>query len=198
VARHGEAEYESDRLADRGGSLTAAGRKQAAVLAETLAGQRIAHVYTSSMSRSVQTGEIAAARLGVGVTVREDLREFSVGSYAGHPVDPDPFASTYASWLEGDLSARIVGAESGAEVVERLSGVLTEIADAHRGEAVLVLSHGGVMCTALPQLASNLASTHPRGRPLDNCAVVEMAADDDGWIARVWAGQDVDHTSVER
>ena len=68
---------------DAGGSLTALGRSQAAGLADSLAGERIAHVYASSMSRAVQTAEIVAARLGVGVTVREGLREFSVGSFAG-------------------------------------------------------------------------------------------------------------------
>ena len=36
------------------------------------------------MSRAVQTAEIVAARLGVGVTAREGLREFSVGDHAGH------------------------------------------------------------------------------------------------------------------
>ena len=70
VARHGEADYESELLSDAGGSLSALGREQALALADSLAGQRIAHVYVSTMSRAVQTGEIVAARLGVGVTVR--------------------------------------------------------------------------------------------------------------------------------
>ncbi|HXH78236.1 histidine phosphatase family protein [Nocardioides sp.] len=191
VARHGEAEYETDVLADRGGSLTGLGRKQAADLADALSGERVSHVYVSSMSRSVQTGEIVAARLGVGVTVREALREFSVGSYAGQPVEPDPFGVTYTRWLAGDLAARVDGGESGAEVVDRLSAVLQEVADAHRGEAVLVISHGGVMCTALPQLASNLSASHSAGRTLANCAVVRLDVDDDGWLARSWAGEPV-------
>ena len=78
VARHGEADYETELLTDDGGSLTALGRKQSVELAESLAGERIAHVYVSSKSRAVQTGEIIAARLGVGVTVREALQELSV------------------------------------------------------------------------------------------------------------------------
>jgi len=191
VARHGEADYETDVLTDHGGSLTALGRKQAAGLAESLAGERIAHVYVSSKSRAVQTGEIVAASLGVGVTVREALQEFSVGAYAGQPVDPDPFSSTFTSWLGGDLAARIAGGETGVEVVDRLSGVLAEIADAHRGEAVLVISHGGVMCMALPHVAGNLTPTFSQGRPVDNCAVVRLDVDDDGWAARSWAGEDV-------
>ena len=188
VARHGEAEYESDLLSDAGGSLTTLGRDQARVLAESLAGERIARVWTSDMSRAVQTGEIVAARLGVDVVVRRGLREFGVGDAAGTTGDPDPFAATFAAWLDGDLAARIPGGESGTEVVERYEAVLDEIADAHRGESVLVVSHGGVMCMALSALARNLTLSHSRDVPMPHCGVVAVEADADGWVARSWAG----------
>ena len=188
VARHGEAEYECDLLSDAGGSLTTLGRDQATVLAESLAGERIARVWTSDMSRAVQTGEIVAARLGVDVVVRRGLREFGVGDAAGTTGDPDPFAATFASWLDGDLAARIPGGESGTEVVERYEAVLGEIADAHRGESVLVVSHGGVMCMALSALARNLTLSHSRDVPMPHCGVVAVEADADGWVARSWAG----------
>lgn len=189
VARHGEADYESELLSDAGGSLSLLGREQALGLADALAGQRIAHVYTSSMSRAVQTGEIIAARLGVGVTVRHDLREFGVGSHAGQPADPDPFRPVFDDWIDGRLDTPVPGGESGSEVVARMCGVLEEAADRYRGEAVLVISHGGAICTAIPNLARNLDRRFPLARPLANCGVVELAADADGWIVRSWAGE---------
>lgn len=191
VARHGEAAYESELLSDAGGWLTALGRQQARELAESLAGERIARVWTSDMARAVQTGEIVAGRLGVDVVVRTGLREFGVGDATGTTGDPDPFAATFAAWLDGDLAARIPGAESGEEVVERYAGVLAEIADDHRGEAALVVSHGGVMCMALSALARNLAMGHSRDLPLPHCGVVALEADADGWVARSWAGRDL-------
>jgi 2,3-bisphosphoglycerate-dependent phosphoglycerate mutase len=188
VARHGEADYESPLLSDAGGWLTARGRQQSRGLAEQLATERIARVWTSDMARAVQTGEVVAAVLGVDVVVRKGLREFAVGDAAGTTGDPDPFADTFAAWLDGDLTARIPGAESGAEVLERMAAVLDEIADAHRGESVLVVSHGGVMCMALPALARNL-HPGPGGRAtMPSCGVVAMEADADGWVARSWAG----------
>ena len=194
VARHGEAGYEDDRLADRGGSLTGLGREQSRRLGESLRGERIAHVWTSPMARAVQTAEIAASVLRCGVTVREGLREFGVGVHAGQPVEPDPFGPTFESWIDGDLEARIEGAESGAEVVARMSSVLEEIADLHRGEAVLVIGHGGAMCLALTALAGNLHPRFPLSRPLPNTGVVAMEVDDaGGWRARSWAGEDVAH-----
>jgi probable phosphoglycerate mutase len=83
-------------------------------------------------------------------------------------------------------------AESGREVVDRMAAVLEEAADAHRGETVLVVSHGGAICTAVPHLALNLAPRFPHGRPLPNCGVVELEADADGWVARRWVDQDLD------
>ena len=193
VARHGEAEYESELLSDDGGSLTARGRSQASGLADLLADQRLAHVYTSTMSRAVQTGEIVAARLGVGVTVRHGLREFGVGSFAGQPADlePDPFGPVFDDWLDGRLDSPIPGGESGSQVIERMRGVLDEAADRFRGEAVLVISHGGAICTAIPNLARNVERRFPRSRPLANGDVIELAADADGWLARSWAGEDL-------
>lgn len=188
VARHGEADYESDLLSDAGGWLTPLGRDQAGMLAESMAGEGITRVWTSDMARAVQTGEIVAARLGVDVIVRKGLREFGVGDAAGTTGDPDPFAETFAAWLDGDVGARIPGGESGAEVVERYEAVLDEIADAHRGESVLVVSHGGVMCMALSALARNLTLSHSRDLPMPHCGVVAVEADADGWVARSWAG----------
>lgn len=189
VARHGEALYESELLSDAGGWLSPVGRDQARALAESMAGERIAGVWTSDMARAVQTAEIVAGRLDVDVVVRKGLREFGVGHAAGTTGDPDPFAATFAAWLDGDLTARIPGAESGAEVVERYEAVLDEIADQHRGEAVLVISHGGVMCVALSALARNLAPSHSRDLPLPTCGIVAMEVDADGWVARSWVGR---------
>jgi probable phosphoglycerate mutase len=188
VARHGEAVYESELLSDAGGWLSPLGREQARGLAEEVAGERIARVWTSDMARAVQTGEVVAGLLGVDVVVRKGLREFGVGDAAGTNGVPDPFAATFAAWLAGDLTARIPGAESGEEVVERYGTVLEEIADEHRGESVLVVSHGGVMCMALSALARNLALSHSRDLPMPNCGVVALEGDADGWVARTWAG----------
>ena len=47
VARHGEAEDETELVSDDGGSLTALGRRQALELGELLRGERVARVWCS-------------------------------------------------------------------------------------------------------------------------------------------------------
>jgi broad specificity phosphatase PhoE len=178
IARHGEAEYEAPTWAEEGGSLTLRGRRQAVELAESLASRRVAHVWTSTLARAVQTGEIAAARLGVGVTTRLGLREFDIGEHRGVPLEEDPFLETYGRWLAGHLDERIPGAENGRELADRFAGVLREIADAHPGETVLVVSHGGAIGIGVP----NIARMDAAQRRLDNCDTVEVLADADAWV----------------
>ena len=192
VARHGEALYESELLSDAGGWLSPLGRQQAKDLAASLAAERISRVWASDMARAVQTAEIVAGVLDVDVVVRTGLREFGVGDAAGTTGDPDPFAETFTAWVAGDHLARIPGGESGEEVVERLTTVLDEIADQHRGEAALVISHGGVMSMALAALARNLPAAHGHRRPMPHCGVVALEADADGWVCRSWAGVPAD------
>ena len=78
-----------------------------------------------------------------------------------------------------------------AELIGRVQDVLSEVADAHRGESVLVISHGGAICAAVPWVATNLSSGRTRVLPLGNCDVVALEADADGWVARSWAGSPV-------
>jgi probable phosphoglycerate mutase len=183
LARHGAADYELDVWADAGGSLSRDGRTQAADLAARLAGRKIAHVYTSTLARAVQTGEIVAGRLGVAVTTHDGLREFGCGELAGTPMTTDPFREPYGRWLAGDLDLRIPGAESGHELVDRMRTTLTEVADLHRGETVLVVSHGGLLRLTLPLLA-RLGAAVPS--QLGNCATVEIAIDADDWVVLSW------------
>jgi probable phosphoglycerate mutase len=186
VARHGEAEYESELCGDQGGSLTALGRRQARELAERLKGERIARIWTSPLSRAVQTAEIAAAALGVDVVVREGLREYGVGSLAGTDGDEaTTIGPVFLAWTRGDDTATIDGGERVADVVARVEGVLREVADAHPGECVLVVGHGGAILATVPQLVG-LPRGYGLGKVLPNCGLVELEADADGWRLVSW------------
>jgi probable phosphoglycerate mutase len=192
IARHSAAEYETDLLTDDGGSLTVAGRAQAMALGHDLENDGVVQVWTSPLARSVQTAELVAAVLAQSVTVREGLREFGVGAHAGEVTPPDPITPTYLKWLHGDLDARVEGGENGREVAARVGAALEELATAHEGETVLVISHGGAMGVGLPALADNLAQNMGETHPLPSCGMVEMTVDEDGWRAVRWLDQELD------
>lgn len=185
VARHGDAAYVEPQFSDEGGSLTPDGRDQSHALAAGLAGRRVAHVWCSDISRSVQTAEIAAGLLGVGVTARKTLREVDIGDLRGRPFSLEALDAVVSRWFDGDLGARFAGGESGAEVVARIGAALGEIADLHRGETVLVIAHQTAACIALPTLAANLSPAYAEHHQLDNGASAELEVDET-WTLTRW------------
>lgn len=190
VARHGDAEYVETWFSDEGGTLTRAGREQARRLAESLANRRIAWVWTSDSARAVQTAEIVAARLGVGVTVRKPLREVFLGDLDGQPFDVEVIHEVTDHWYAGNLEPGFPGGENGKQVIGRYRDQLAEIADLHRGETVLVVTHQTATCVALPALADNLQPSYAREHALGNGQAAELMVDGDGWRVVRWAGQD--------
>ncbi len=186
VSRHGDAEYVDTVFSDEGGTLTHQGRAEAAALADAVSDRRVAHVWCSDLSRAVQTAEIVASRLGVGVTTRMGLREIDVGDLTGRPFSIPAMCTVTDVWFRGDLGAAFPGGESGAEVVARYAATLQEIADLHRGETVVVIAHQTASCIALPSLAGN-ATLGPADRDrFDIGGVAELRIDGDDWALTRW------------
>ncbi|MGC4112128.1 MAG: histidine phosphatase family protein [Nocardioides sp.] len=180
VARHGETEYETPEMNAAGGSLTALGRAQARELGERLRPEKVAAVFSSELSRAVQTAEIAAGVLGLPVTVRERIHEFPAGDFLGQPYDPEYFGAMVTSWRAGDLSLGVPGGETGRETADRVLAVLDEIADRFRGETVLVVTHGGVIVSLWGAIAPG-SSAGPPGGDVPNGASYVFENDADGW-----------------
>jgi broad specificity phosphatase PhoE len=189
VARHGDTEYVDKVFSDEGGTLTREGRALAASLAEELRDRRIAHVWCSDTARAVQTAEIVAARLGVGVTTRAGLREIDVGDLHGELFSVPAMCEVTDRWFSGDLEAAFPGGESGNDVVARYRAVLAEVADEHRGETVLVVGHQTAACVALPSLARGVDLGFADRHRLEPGEFAELVIDSDDWALTQWDGQ---------
>jgi broad specificity phosphatase PhoE len=189
VARHADAEYVDTVFSDEGGTLTGLGRTQAAALAESIRDRRIAHVWCSDASRAVQTAEIIAGSLGVGVTTRMGLREIDVGDLTGTPFSIPAICTVTDHWFAGDLGTAFPGGESGTDVVTRYAAALAEISDLHRGETVAVIAHQTASCIALPSLARNVTPSIADRRRLDDGQVAELVIDGDDWALTRWGGE---------
>ncbi len=192
VMRHGQSEGNVSRrlsAAEPGAPLTDVGRRQAAAAARELRGRNVARVYCSPLLRARQTAAVVAETLDAGEpVVLSDVREFGLGEYEGSDTDADwaQVDAVFDAWLDGDLDVALAGAESGRDLVQRVQGALEGVADLHRGETVVVVSHGGAMSLALPWLAANVPDDRARGSGIPNCGVVELEGDADGWRLLAW------------
>jgi probable phosphoglycerate mutase len=192
VMRHGQSEGNVTRrlsAAEPGAPLTAQGRQKAKDAAAALADRNIARVFCSPLLRAQQTAGVLAEALGTGEpVVLHGMREFDLGELEGSQADADwaRVDAVFDAWLDGDLGAALPGAESGTDVVGRVRDALEGVADLHRGETVVVVSHGGAMSLALPWLAHNVRNDRARGAGIANCGVVELSGDSDGWRLVSW------------
>lgn len=156
LVRHGEAHVnlggDGPVVVDTEG-LTDRGRRQAQALADRLA-RSVAFAPEAAVSstypRAAQTAQIVAGRLGLPVELDDDLQEWRVGEDA----DGTTFADVEAAWLrlengEGLFDRLTPDVESYAEFALRVGRALDRTVARHRGRAVLVFAHGGVIDLAM-------------------------------------------------
>lgn len=157
LVRHGATQMTAeDRFSGAAGAeLSSDGQQQAARLGERVRDDRIAAVYASPLSRSLDTARIIADACGLTPTLREELREISHGPWEGLTrVEVEQrFPQDYAAWEEDPFTFAPQGAESGVAVLARALPAIREIVTGHQGERVLVVSHKAtirlVLCSLL-------------------------------------------------
>ena len=176
LARHGETEW--NRIGRWQGAtdipLSDIGRAQAQLLAERLRDRRIARVHASQLSRALETAQIIAACLGAPApTADPRLRERGYGAFEGLTREEcaERFPGVWEQYL-ADRRAVPPGAEPQAEVTERITAAMTEIATLtgaeSDSEAILVVSHGGAIRSFIH---ATIGLVPP---PLENGAVFQL------------------------
>jgi broad specificity phosphatase PhoE len=159
LARHGETD---DNVAPfrfqgwRDTPLNDTGRHQAAELAEKVAGDGIASLWASDLSRARETAEIVGERIGMVPALDRRLREGGRGRWEGFLMQDIERAEPerYAAWRRGGAEFRFPEGESLLEHQQRVTAALSEIHAAGPLPA-LVVCHGGsirvMLCAADPR-----------------------------------------------
>ena len=187
LARHGQSDWNAagrwQGHADR--PLTALGLRQAAELAEELAGVPLDAVYSSDLRRAHETAEAVAAPRGLPVVVLRELREVDVGSWSGltRAEAKERFPREFGRWADGGHGWD--DGETYERMAERVVEAVGRIAAGHFGGTLLVVSHGGPI-RALHAAALGLdVSEHRRLAPVEPNARLSRIAVENGQIARL-------------
>jgi broad specificity phosphatase PhoE len=151
LLRHGEHELGRRVLAGRmpGVGLSERGRTEIAAVAERLADEGIAALYSSPLQRTRESAEILGTRLGLPVAFRDDLIELDFGEWTGTTFDAIRADPRWEPWRTQRSLATIPGGESMREVQRRAVEAMLAIAGNHRDEAVVAVSHGDVIRSVL-------------------------------------------------
>lgn len=134
-------------------SLAPEGVRQAERLAEWWAPQGADAVYASPMRRARETAEPLAAALDVDIGLDEGLEEFD--AHLSHYVPIEELRADEARWEQ--VIAEWTSPEAEVErqtFRDRVVTCVDAIAEAHRGQRVAVVCHGGVINAYLSRLLS--------------------------------------------
>ena len=158
-ARHGETNDNVEPYRFQGWTdtpLNDTGRRQAHELAERVAGDGIASLWASDLSRARETAEIVGARIGMEPALDARLREGARGRGEGHLMSDIERSEPelYAAWRRGGAEFRFPEGESLLEHQQRVTEAVYEIHAAGPRPA-LVVCHGGsirvMLCAADPR-----------------------------------------------
>jgi probable phosphoglycerate mutase len=84
----------------------------------------------------------------------------------------------------------IAGGESRRQFHERVTAALERLAETHRGETLVVVTHGGVLAT-LYRHVHRIELARPHAVPILNASYNSVTHDGDAFRIDAWA--DIDH-----
>ena len=141
--------------------LSDEGREQAKRLAERLADDDIAAIFSSPLDRTMETARILARPHNLPLFPKDGLREISHGHWEGmsrKDVEAQ-FLEEYAAWEADPFTFSPQDGESGLSVLARALPVIREIVVYYKDKNILVVSHKAT----LRLLVSNLLGFDARG-----------------------------------
>jgi len=148
LVRHGEPAEEARHRCygslDVGLSQT--GRAQMAQVAVYLKGEPFAAIYASPRSRALESARIIGAAASCPVEVADDLREIDFGDFEGLAYDEIAarYPGLYRQWMETPTEIQFPNGESFSAMRLRVLRAFDVIQSEREGQAVVIVSHGGV------------------------------------------------------
>lgn len=126
--------------------LSPSGERQAASVAQLLAGFPVTRVYSSEMLRARQTAAAIAARHRLDAEALPNIQECNVGVWEGLDWDTirREFPEAHRRFTENPAEHPNLGGESYGDVFCRARPVLDGLLQRHAGECIVVVAHNVV------------------------------------------------------
>ncbi len=154
--------------------LTARGEAQAEAVAAYISGTHrdCAKIYASPLQRAHRTASAIQRATGCELEVEHEIQEYDLGSWEGRSYQALHEEEQLWHHLKTDPDFAPHGGESPRQVVARFTKVLTRFSESHRGERIVVVSHGGALSMVMGHfLDGDYSQWH---KVMDNCGVSEL------------------------
>ena len=194
VIRHGETAWNAEgRIQGHLDSpLNEEGLAQALLLGERLGPESFDHFYCSDLGRALQTAQPIADRSGKHPVTSSLLRERNLGIFHGltGPQCKRKYPQDYRRFHGRDPDHALPSGESIRQFNERVSRFCDEMAAGHRGQTVVVVTHGGVL-DALYRHVMQVPLEQPRDFPIYNASLNFVRFSAGHWLLERWG--DISH-----
>ena len=145
LIRHGQTAWNTQEIF-RGRAdvpLDEVGLRQAQALAEAMRAEPISAIFTSPLSRAVQTAQALADSHGLVPVAVQDLIDIDFGAWEGLPHDGvrEQFPELYATWQAQPEGVTFPGGENLEAVRQRASAALAELVEQCPGQTIALVAH---------------------------------------------------------
>ena len=149
MVRHGETDWnlEGRFQGQADPALNTNGLTQARELAGVLGDAGIQAIYSSDLTRALETARPLAESLGLPIRTDRRLREINLGEWQGLLLTDIQMrhAELFRSHMADPLSVASPGGETALQVEQRAKHALDEILQMHPDETVAIVAHGFVI-----------------------------------------------------
>ena len=189
IVRHGQTEWNiaNIRQGHLDSELTDIGFAQAKALAQRLLSERFSALYSSDLGRAVQTAQIIAEATGHEIITDARLRERHLGIFQGLTSEEmkEKYPEEYKLHRTLGPDYVIPGGESVRQQVARNIAYLNEIGAKHAGEAIVVITHGGVL-SGLFRHTFSIPFEAPRRFEFTNAGLNVFIYEQESWFLQTW------------
>jgi probable phosphoglycerate mutase len=178
LIRHGETAWNAERRLQGHLDipLNAEGERQARLLADALAPERIDLLVSSDLQRARQTAQAVAAPRGMPLQIDPGLRERCYGGFEGllYSEIEQRFPAEFAAWQARNIDATLPDGKNCGETFRqffiRATDAILALARAHPGRTIAMVAHGGVLECAY-RMALDLPLETPRDFKVYNASI---------------------------
>ncbi len=183
LVRHAAHDRVGDTLCGRmpGVTLGPDGARQADGIAQRLAAENIAAVFSSPLERAIETAQPIARRLKLSVQVADALNEIDFGTWTGRRFDALAADPGWTAWNRARSSTRPPGGEAFFAAQNRIVPFLKELAATYPDDGVVAVTHCDLIRAALCAFLDCRSVDDFRLFEISPATVTTLVMWSDGW-----------------
>lgn len=182
IIRHAQASGNLDKVFQGrfDGKITTLGYQQLEALADKCKEFSFDIIYSSPLSRALETAQYANKYYNFDIVLDEGLLEINGGDWEGKKwasfdqTDPD----MYDKWKNSPWDYQAPNGESMIQVYSRLAGTVDRIVSENKGKTICVVSHGCAIRNLITYLMGLEVTKLPEAGWCDNTGVSKIIFDE--------------------